>query len=211
MNEQADNATHDAASGQTSDAATPFAVVGTFDDVSSLLKATRQLRDQGYTKWECYSPFPVHGLDRAKGNKPTMLPWIVLVMGVMGLVGGLSMEWWANASNIRPPVFDNLQGYQYIISGKPMFSVPAAMPVVFETTVLLSAFGAVFGMLLLNKLPLLYHPLQRSAAFRKATDSKLAIAIEADDPKFDVDATPGVLASLGASETELVVEPTEDA
>lgn len=181
-----------------------YAVLGEFEGVNPLLKAARKVREAGYTRWECHSPFPIHGLDDVKGNPPTILPWIVLLGGLGGLTGGLLLAWWTNASSITPPVFTNLEGYPYLVSGKPIFSLLANIPVIFETTVLLSAFGAVFGMLLLNRLPLLAHPLLRNRRFRRVTDDGFFVVIEADDPAFDAERTAALLAEAGAVAVETV-------
>ena len=103
-------------------------LVAEFDNVDDLLEACEQIRDQGYTRWDSHTPFPVHGVDQAMGIRSTVLPWIVLVAGVIGLLTGLLMQWWTNAID-----------YPLVISGKPFFSLPANIPVIFELTVLFSA------------------------------------------------------------------------
>ncbi len=181
-----------------------YGLLAQFESAAGLLKAAAGVRDGGYTRWDAYSPYPMHGLDAAMGARPTRLPWIVLILGLHGLLGGLLLVWWTNATSFGVPSF--LQGYPYIVSGKPVFSLPANIPVIFETTVLLSAFGAVFGMLALNRLPRLHHPLFRSPAFRRVTADRFFIAIEAVDPRYDAAATRKLLESLGAS----MVEQVED-
>ena len=99
-----------------------------------------------------------------------------------------------------------LQGYPFIISGKPLFSLPANIPVIFELTILLSAFATGLGMLALNGLPALYHPLFSVASFRAVTDDKLFIAIEEADPRFDAVATVALLTAAGAVVVETVWE-----
>jgi hypothetical protein len=94
--------------------------------------------------------------------------------------------------------------YPLIIAGKPYFSWQAYIPVTFEVGVLFGAIGAVFGMLILNRLPQHYHPLFKSAAFSRASDDKFFISIEATDPKFDSVKTVGFLEALGATHVELV-------
>ena len=162
-----------------------------FDDVDGLLSAAERVRDAGYTVWDCHTPFPVHGLERAMGAPPSFLQWIVLICGLTGMTTGLVMQWWMNAVD-----------YPYMISGKPMWSLPANIPVIFELTVLFSAFGAFFGMLLLNGLPKFWHPVFYSDRFKRATDDRFFISIEASDPKFDVDRTRTFAESLGAISVE---------
>jgi len=156
-----------------------------FHDVDSVFTAAEKVREAGYTVWDVHSPFPIHGIDDAIGIKPTILPWMVLGMGVFGMVGGLVMQCWMNGID-----------YQYLISGKPFFSIPAFIPVTFECTILCAAYTAVFGMFLLNKLPCLYNPLFKVERFRRATQDRFFIVIDAKDPKFDEDKTETFLNTL---------------
>ena len=186
-----------------------FGIIAEFDDVTTVTAAARACREAGYRRFDVHSPFPIHGIDEAIGIRPTILPWIVLACGLAGLVGGLALCLFTMATEIDlpgPGLADNMIGYPFLISGKPFASLPAFIPVVFETTILLSAFGAVFGMFLLNKLPLLSHPLFRSDRFRRATDDRFFLAVEARDGKFDPHRTAAFLREHGASTTELVEE-----
>src|SRR5689334_425286 len=117
-----------------------------FEDVDSIIDAAEKVRDAGFRRWDVHSPFPIHGIDEAMNIRPTILPWLVLAGGLSGLVGGLLLQWYTMAHD-----------YKYFISGKPLFSLPAFIPVIFECTILVAAFTAGLGMLLLNKLPLLYN------------------------------------------------------
>lgn len=169
-----------------------------FHTPGAILHAAQQVRDAGYTRWDVHTPFPVHGMDRAMGLKRTRLPWIVFVCGATGAGGALLMQWWMNAVD-----------YPFRISGKPFFSLPANIPIMFELTVLLAAFGAFFGMLALNGLPRLYHAVFLSRRFRRVTTDRFFISIECDDPQFDPQRTRTFLESLGASAVEPLEEPLE--
>lgn len=166
---------------------------GEFVDVTSVMAAAERVRDAGYTAWDVHSPFPIHGIDKAMGIKPTILPWLVLVAGITGLLGGLFMVWYTNAYD-----------YQYLISGKPIFSLPANVAVIFECTVLFASLTAVFGMLGLNKLPTLYNPLFKSRRFKRATDDRFFVVIDAADPKFSESEVANLLLSAGACAIERV-------
>ncbi len=170
-------------------------VLAEFADVDALLAAAEKVRDAGYKKFDCHSPFPVHGLDAAMGEKQSPLGWIVGVMAFLGGGGALLLQWWTSAVD-----------YPLVISGKPLFSFPAFVPIIFELTVLLSAFGAVFGMFALNKLPRLYHPIFNSDRFTSATDGGFFVSIEAEDPKFEVEQVKRFLADAGATHVEVVKE-----
>ena len=179
-----------------------YGLLAEYANVQDLLAAARTVRDQGYTRWDVHSPFPVHGMDRAMGVRPTRLPLIVLIMGLTGALGGLFLVWWTNATSF--PLPHALRGYQFVIAGKPIFSLPANIPVIFETTVLLAAFGAVFGMLGLNRLPRLFNPLLTSERFRHVTQDGFFISIEVADPRFHRARTAELLLNAKAKAIEEV-------
>ena len=129
----------------------------------------------------------------AMGLRRSPLPWIVLVMGLLGATLGFLLQWWVHAS-----------AYPLVISGKPYLAWPAYIPITFEVGVLFAAVGAVFGMLGLNRLPMHYHPLFRSKVFERVTDDAFFISIESWDPRFDPSATRKLLESLGARSVELL-------
>lgn len=189
------------------DAPVVVGLVAEYTDVTSVTEAAKKVRDAGYKHWDVYSPFPIHGIDAAMGIRPTILPWLVLCGGLTGCVTGILMTFWINARAYKFPwPFDwvNFQGYDYLISGKPLWSLPANVPVIFECTVLFSALTTVFGMLLLNKLPMLYHPLFKLDRFRRATSDRFFIALDAGDPKFDHTGSKDLLQSTGATNVETI-------
>lgn len=183
----------------------PFAMLARFEDVDSIMLAAEQVRDAGYSMWDVHSPFPIHGMPKAMGLRPTILPWISLVHGIVGVLLGLALVWWTNAKTV-PGLPGELQGYEYLISGKPRFSFLANIPILFELGVLLAAFGTLLGMFGLNKLPMLYNPLFKSRAFRQVTREAFFVVIETQDPKFDPQRTEQFLRSLGATAIEVVTD-----
>ena len=172
-----------------------YGLMGEFDEVGPVVEAAKKFRDEGYTQWDVHSPFPIHGIDKAMGARPTILPWLVLGAGILGCITGIILSWWTNAVN-----------YPYLISGKPQWSFAANIRVIFEATVLFAAFTAGLGMLVLNKLPLLYHPLFKSRRFRRVTNDKFFIVVEAIDPKFDAAKVRELLDACGAKVIEEVFE-----
>lgn len=177
-------------------------VLAEFATVEQLLAAARAVRAGGYTRWDVHSPFPVHGMDEAMGVRMTRLPWLVFLMGLSGTMAGLILVWWSNATSFAVP--HALRGYPFVVAGKPIFSLPGNIPVIFELTVLLAAFGAVFGMLGLNRLPMLFNPWLTNERFRRVTQDRFFISIEAADPKFDRTRTASWLVDLGARGVEEV-------
>jgi hypothetical protein len=192
---------------QTGSAAVPGGETGTeagatiagllaeFPTPAALLTAAAAVRDAGFTRWDAHTPYAVHGLDKAMGIRPTPLPWFVFIGGATGALTGLALQWYCNA-------FD----YPYLVSGKPYFGIPATIPIVFELTILFAAGTTVLGMLGLNRLPELYHALFKRPRFRRATDDRFFISIDAADPKFHAANTDALLRAQGA----LAVETVED-
>ena len=119
--------------------------------------------------------------------------WIVVTCGFIGILGGQLMMWWMNGID-----------YPQWVSGKEPYAWPATIPITFECMVLLAAFGAVFGMLGLNKLPRFNHPLFKHSTIHRASDDRFFMSIESEDPKFDQQRTVQFLASVGGQNVELV-------
>jgi len=170
-----------------------YGLLARFTTPAELYHACEKVRDEGFTRWDAHSPFPVHGLEKAMGIRRSPLPWIILAGGLTGAAFGFGLQWWVHAT-----------AYPLNISGKPFFAWPAYIPITFELGVLFAAFGAVLGMLGLNQLPMHYHPLFRSKVFEQVTDDAFFISIESWDPRFDASATGKLLESLGARSVELV-------
>ncbi|HEV8245742.1 MAG TPA: quinol:electron acceptor oxidoreductase subunit ActD [Polyangiaceae bacterium] len=171
------------------------ALLAEYDTPAQIVAASRKVRDAGFTRWDTYTPFPVHGIDKAMGIKMTILPWIVLGAGLTGLATAITLQWWTNAYD-----------YPWLISGKPFWSIPANVPIMFELTVLFSAITTLVGMLMLNNLPLPSHPLDRIKRFARSTDDKFFLVIEAADPKFDEEETRALIESTGPHAIEEVPE-----
>lgn len=144
-----------------------------FDDPDSLLAACEKVRKAGYTKTDAYTPFPLHGIDEALGIRPTILPWLVLSLGIFGGLAGLALQYFTNAVD-----------YPFLISAKPQFSLPANIPVIFELVILHAAFGVFLGMLFLNRLPTLANPLFRVPEFARATDDKFFLTVDVNDENY---------------------------
>jgi hypothetical protein len=184
-----------------------YGVLGAFATVDALVKAARVFRDAGYKRWDVYSPFPIHGIDRAMGTRPTKLPWVVLIAGLTGMTTGILLTIFTMATEFGIPFIPgagDLIGFPYLISGKPLNSLPAWIPVIFELTILFSVFGAVFGMFLMNRLPLLYNPLFKSEMFRRATNDRFFIGVDARDKTFDLEKTQALLQEQGALRVEVL-------
>ncbi len=173
--------------------AKPFAMLGRFETPAGIFHACETLREKGFKNYDAHTPFPVHGLEKAMGLSPSRLPFIVLVCAA----GGFSLALWLQT-------YTHLYWYPQNISGKPLFAFPAMVPILFELTVLLSAFGAFFGMWALNGLPQYFHPVMQYSKFETFSDDQFLISIESSDPLYDSARTRALLEELGARDIEEV-------
>lgn len=168
-------------------------MLAAFESPAALMRAAEKMRDAGYTHFDCHSPFPIHGMDRAMGLKRSPLGFIVGMVALCALSGATLMMWWMTTVD-----------YPLVVSGKPYFSFQAYVPVAFAITILSSAVTALFGMLILNRLPQLFHPLFESKQFAKVTDDGFFVSVAAQDTKFDINTTKQFLESIGGSQIEVV-------
>ena len=176
----------------------PALLLAEFDTTKDVMHAAEKVRDAGYTSWDTHTPFPIHGMDRAMGLPQSKLGAIVFPVAMIGTTLGFLMMWWMNGID-----------YPLIIGGKPGYSLPSQIPIMFEITVLLSAFATVFGMLHLNRLPRHHHPIFNSERFITSTDHKYFVSIESNDPKFDLEKTKKLLEQCHATHVEVVYDDNE--
>ncbi len=170
-------------------------VLAEFESPEALKEASRRVREAGFTSWDAHSPFPVHGLERDMGLKKSRVAWFVLILGLSGAAAGMLLQWWVSAV-----------AYPLVISGKPFFSWPAFVPIMFECGILGGAVGALFGFLILARLPQHHFPFFRSRRFDRVTDDKFFISVEARDPRFSLERLQQLFEDLGASHVE-ILEP----
>jgi hypothetical protein len=169
-----------------------------FDSAGDVLHAAEKLHKEGYTVYDTHSPFPIHGMDKAMGLGDSKLGLLVFPAGLTGTCLAWLMMWWMNGVD-----------YPIIIGGKPGYSLPSQVPIMFEVTILLSAFAAVFGMFHLNRLPRHHHPVFNSERFGSFSNDKFFVSIESTDPKFNLEKTKALLESLHPTAIELVHDDDE--
>jgi hypothetical protein len=172
---------------------TIYGVIAEFDDPNALVAAAHHARLEGYRCMDAYSPFPIEELREALALPRTRLPLIVLVGGVIGGLGGYSLQYWASA-----------MAYPLNVGGRPLHSWPAFIPIAFECTILVAALSAVLGMLALNGLPMPYHPVFNVSRFALASRNRFFLCIESTDPRFDLDQTRRFLQTLNPREVSTV-------
>lgn len=156
-----------------------------FESADALLAAVHAATGEGYRRLDAYSPFPVEGLAEAIGFRADRLPWIILAGTLLGALIGYGMQWYS-------AVID----YPFNSGGRPLHAWPAFIVITFELAVLGGAFAAFIGMIVLNGLPRLHHPVFNTRAFQLASRNRFFLVIRADDPEFDREATRAFLEGL---------------
>jgi hypothetical protein len=153
-----------------------YGMLAEFETPSDLVRAAQAAYRDGWRRMDCYTPYPVEEAAEAIGFHKDRVSLITLVGGLMGLCAMFSLETWISTL-----------AYPLNIGGRPMYSWPAFIIPAYEWTILFAGLSACFGMLAMNGLPSLYHPLFNAPNFRSgATDDKFFLCLEATDPKFDV-------------------------
>jgi ActD protein len=172
-----------------------YGLMAEFHEPTDVVEAAERAYASGYRRMDGYSPYPLEPLGEALHLHHSRLPLLVLIGGVLGFVGGFALCYWSSVIE-----------YPLIIGGKPLNSWPAFIAPTFETTILMAALTAVFGMLALNGLPEPYHPVFNVPSFALATRDRFFLCIEATDPRFNRETTKQFLESLpgvsGVSEVE---------
>ncbi len=170
-----------------------YGVMAEFPDPAAVMVAAEAVRDAGYSRWDVYAPFPIHGIEEAMGLPRSKVSRFVGTGALVGVLGGMLMQWWMSAVD-----------YNIVVGGKPLFAWEQYLPITFELGILLGSTGAIAGMFLTNKLPMLYHPLMKKDRFLRVGDDGFFIAIEAADPRFDLGEARSLLERLGGTGVEEV-------
>jgi len=176
-----------------------YGVLAEFEHPGALLHAAQSVREAGYVHFDTHSPFPIHGMDKAMGLKNSIVGWITLVGGIVGLSLATWMQWWMGEVS-----------YPINISGKPFFAIEPSIPVMFELTVLIASLSTVAGMFALNGLPRPYNPLFYSTNFLRVTDDAFFLHIAASDKQFDAISTGKMLKDLGGKNIETIRDTGEE-
>jgi hypothetical protein len=173
-----------------------YGLMAEFSEVTALVDAAKRSYAEGYRRVDAFTPFPVHELFDALKLDDKRLPLAVLLGGIAGCLGGFGLCYWVSVI-----------AYPLNIGGRPFNSWPSFIPVTFEITILLAALTAVLSLIVLNGLPMPYHPVFNVKRFAEhASQDGFFLAIEAEDPKFDREKTRSFLQSVGASEVS-EIEP----
>lgn len=166
-------------------------VFGLFSTPGEIMKAAEACKNSQYRGYDCYTPFPVHGLDDAMGLKRSRLPYVTFFCGIAGATIGFGWQAWMHSSL-----------YLLNIGGKPLFSWPAYIPITFEMTVLLGAHLMVAAFWIVNRFPntkpKILHP--------GLTSDKFGLFIPTESPHYNEEEVVHFIKELGASEVNVIKE-----
>ena len=177
-----------------------YSYTAIFDTPDDIIHAAEKVSKDGYTKYDVNTPYPLHGMNKAMNLPPSKLGYLSLVVGLSGALAALLTMYWMSAVD-----------YPIIVGGKPLFSFPAYVPVMFEVTVLSASIATVLGMLFIFfKLPNNSHPLQGTEYMKMVSSDKYGISISADDPKFDESVIKNLLSELHAKHITAIYYDNEE-
>lgn len=163
-------------------------IVGCFDEENTLFAAVKSVRRNGYKIKDVYTPFPIHGLDKAMGLRDTSLHTAGFIYAITGTATALSFISWVFTYD-----------WPMNIGGKPHFALPAWIPIMFELTVLFSAVGMVLTFCYLCQLA----PFVKKHHFHlRATDDLFVMVLE-PTAKTNETELLGFLQQLGAVDTNV--------
>lgn len=162
-------------------------IAGIWLDEHKVVSAARKTREAGFAKFEAITPYPVHGMEDACGIKRSWLPYVTFTAAVVGGSLGLLLTWWTSAVN-----------WQVNVGGKPFFSLPAFIPIIFELTVLFAALSSVVALFIVTKMPKIDPP----SIDPDLTSHKFAIFVPQNDAGYDEAKLEKMFRDLGAVEVK---------
>jgi hypothetical protein len=169
-----------------------YGLLGEFETPEALLDAARRARAEGYRALDAFTPFPVYELNDVLELRDRRVLWLGLIGGIFGCALAFGMQLFTN--------FD----YPTNVGGRPLYPLSAFAVVAFELTVLFAALTPAIGMLALNGLPRLHHPVFEATTFRRASKDRFFLCVLATDDHFDVRKTTDFLQGLDPISIELI-------
>src|SRR5271169_4812692 len=170
-----------------------YGMMAEFNSPGELLRAAEKVSAAGYRRWDVFTPFPIHGIDKVMNLGNSLVGWVSLALAAGAFLSVAGLIWFANA-------FD----YPLIVGGKPMFSVPMTFVPAYILMIMGGAFGALIGMLAFNELPRFNNPLFTGKRFELVSRDKFFLLIGALDEKFSETETRKLLESIGGTHIEII-------
>lgn len=172
-----------------------FGLLAEFETPEALVAAAREARRQGYRALDTFTPFPVPEIDAVLRLRDSRVLWLGLFGGIFGFALALAMQMFVSFS------------YPINVGGRPLYALSAFAVIAFELTVLFAALTPAIGMLALNGLPRLHHPVFGARAFARASKDRFFLCVLASDVKFVPNETARFLRSLEPLSVEMVLTP----
>ncbi len=164
---------------------------GIFNHPDDILNAAYALRSTRNEILDCFTPFAVHGLDRAMNVKRSRLGIVAFLMGLTGFLTAVSLQYYTN-------VFD----WPMNIGGKPAaLAVPTFVPVCFELTVLCTAYGMGITFFLRARI---LHGVRETVFETRQSDDQFIMCFDMDKPTLNIDEVTGLMKKNGALEVKQV-------
>jgi hypothetical protein len=173
--------------------------VGLVDDVDTLLSVAEKVRDSGHGKWDCHTPYPVHGLDRAMGLRTSPVPYVTLTAGFLGVVAAIAMT--GGFSVFQYPIR---------IGGKALWSWQAFVPIFFELFVLFAALATMGSVVFFCRLGRWHSPLHDSGVMAEIVRDRYAVVLESDGERDDYGSLEELLRESGCGDVRPLVEFPEE-
>jgi hypothetical protein len=172
--------------------------LGVFDDPNRLLRAAEALRDDGWERWDCHTPYPVHGLEKAMGIRDSLIPVLTLAAAFCGALTAKGMQWYMSDYD-----------FPLMVGGKPLFSLPAFVPVTFELFVLFAALVTFGAILMFCRLGRWHSPLHDAGLMERATSDRFVVYLDASDKRYDEQRVRELLETHGCEEIRIVAAESE--
>ena len=177
-----------------------YSITALYDTPEGLLRAAGEAVRHGYTRFDCHTPYPVHGLDRAMKVGSSKLGYFAFAFGILGALTAVAFISWVT-----------IVDYPLVIGGKPFWSWPAFVPVSFELTVLFASVLSTVAMIVFYfRFPNISHPLHDTPYMKGVSADKFGLSIESDDPAFDEARVRELLSDAGGKDIAPVYFTGED-
>jgi hypothetical protein len=162
-----------------------YGVMAEFDSDEALVAALRAARAAGWRRMDAFAPYPVASAAELLGAREAPVAWIAIGAGLAGAAIAYAVQWWLS-----------VHLYPINVGGRPLHAWPAFLPATTIVAILWAAAAALIGMLVLNRLPRLSHPVFAVPGFGRATEDRFFLLLRADAPPFTPAEAQAFLARL---------------
>lgn len=158
---------------------------GVYDDADQFLSSAFKMKDIGAPIDDCYTPHPVHGIEKAVGIKRSRLTIAAFLCGLTGTLSAITLQLYTN-------IFD----WSMIVGGKPNDGyMPSFIPVTFELTILFTAFGMMILFFYRNNM---IHGQREKLVDLRQTDDLYIISLDMTKQSMSKDELSNTLKAGGA-------------